>query len=308
MLCPMPTTPSRTLLAAIERNRKRLWGLCYRMTGSRNDADDLSQEAIARAIEREGGLADHQRLDGWLFRVATTTCLDHLRHRAVERRVTELVDPLDDPGLGPGAALGPDPEAAAILRDDVRFAVVAALQWVPRRQRAALILHEVYEAPLAEVAGVLGVNANAAKALVNRARAAVLRARRRTDVDPVADRGVVDRLVHAIELRSVEAFTALLDEDVWGVTDGGGVVQTATKPVFGVRAVSRGFANTNRRQLLPVAAHVRVLNGEPAAVVTIPDAGNAVMASIHIETRRGRIAALRVVRDPRKLSGIAAGG
>src|SRR5262245_22118568 len=95
--------PSPTLLAAIERGRKRLWMLCYRMTGSRNDADDLCQEAIARAIEREGSLTHLDNLEGWLVRIATTVCLDHLRHSRIERRVTELVDPLDLGDLSSGS-------------------------------------------------------------------------------------------------------------------------------------------------------------------------------------------------------------
>jgi len=118
------------------------------------------------------------------------------------------------------------------------------------------------------------------------------------------DRAVVDRLVHAIETRSVEAFTALLADDVWGVTDGGGRVRVSTKPVFGARAVGRLWAAANGRQVLPVAARARVLNGEPAVVVTLPTAGDAAMASIHLETRRGRIVALRVVRDPEKLANL----
>jgi RNA polymerase sigma-70 factor, ECF subfamily len=297
----MTASPSRALLAAIERRRKRLWALCYRMTGSRVDADDLSQEAIARAIEREDTLTDHAGLDAWLMRVATTVCLDHLRHRSVERRATELIDPLDDPELQP-CRVEHDPEAAAILRDDVRFAVISALQWVPERQRAALILHDVYDLPLVDVGGMLDVNANAAKALVNRARAALQRARRRTDVDPVADRDVVERLVHAIEQRSIGAITALLHDDVWGVADAGELIPASTKPVFGARAVSRQWNNANRRLTMPLAAHLHRLNGEPAVVVTPADAVTSPLATVHVETRDGRIAALRVVRDPNKLS------
>lgn len=293
--------PSAALLATIERQRKRVWGLCYRMTGSRGDADDLGQEAIARAIEREEALTHHESLDGWLLRIATTVCLDHLRRVRIARRPTELVDPveIDTPGT-------PNPEAAAILRDDVRFAVVVALQRLSARQRAALLLYDVFDRPLAEVADTLGTNSNAAKALLARARAALASARRHTDVDVPADPAVVDRLVHAIETRSVDAFTALLADDVWGVTDGGGVLPVAAKPVFGVRAVSRGFASVDRRQPLPIAAHVRVLNGERTVVVTIPSASDAIMAAVHIETRGGRIVALRVARDPRRLAHIAA--
>ena len=297
----MAPMPSRALLAAIERQRRHLWGLCYRMTGRRSDADDLSQEAIARAIEREPGLAHREGLEGWLFRIATTVCLDHLRRRKTERRATELADPLPTPELSAA-----DPEAAVILRDDVRFAVVVALQHLPARQRAALILHDVLDRPLGDVARALGTNPNAAKALAVRARRALAAARVHLDVDVPVDPAVVDRLVQAIETRSVEAFTALLADDVWGVTDGGGRLRVSTKPVFGARAVARLWAAANRRQVVPVSARARVLNGEPAVVVTLPTAGDAVMASIHVETRRGRILALRVVRDPEKLAFLAA--
>ncbi|MBI1818137.1 MAG: sigma-70 family RNA polymerase sigma factor [Deltaproteobacteria bacterium] len=302
----MNSTPSSTLLAAIERNRKRLWGLCYRMTGSRHDADDLSQEAIARSIEREDTLANHERLDGWLVRIATTVCLDHQRHQKIVRRVTDLADPLDDPELLPGVAPGPSPEAATIMKDDVRFAVIVALQRLSGRQRAALILHDVCDYPLSEIADSLGTNANAAKALVNRARTALARSRHRIDVDPVADRGVVDRLVRAIALRSVDAVTELLDEEVWGIVDGGGVVQAAKKPTFGIRAVSRQWANANRRLAVPLRASIRRLNGEPAVVVALEGVAGAFVASIHVETRAGRIAALRIVRDPTKLQHLSA--
>src|SRR5437867_7041236 len=179
------------------------------MTGSRAEADDLSQEAVARAIEREPDLADRSHLEGWLFRIATTVCLDHLRRERRVREVTELVDPLDLPDLPPGGAPVPDPEAAAILREDVRFAVVVAIQRLSPRQRAVLLLHDVCDRPLAEVAGALGTNANAAKALLHRARDALARARLRTDVDAVADGAVVEHLARAIETRSVEDLTAL---------------------------------------------------------------------------------------------------
>lgn len=293
--------PSASLLATIERCRKRLWGLCYRMTGSRAEADDLCQEAIARAIEREPALADRRSIEGWLFRIATTTCLDHLRRTRRARELTALVDPLDLPELEPGGPPIPGPEAEAILREDVRFAVVVAVQRLSPRQRAVLLLHDVLDRSLDEVAGTLGTNANAAKALLHRARAALARARVRTDVDQVADRTVVERLAHAIETRSVEALTALLAEDVWGVVDGGGVVRVATKPSLGRRAVSRRWANAHRRLGdVTFACQVRLLNGEPAVVITVPAMG--LFATVHVETRAGQVAALRVIRDPGRLA------
>jgi RNA polymerase sigma factor (sigma-70 family) len=294
----MPSNRSRVVLAAIERCRRRLWAHCYRMTGGRAEADDLSQEAIARAIERAEDLSDDAAAEGWLFRIATTVCLDHLRRERRTRSLTDLVDPVafDDVAAAPA-----DPEAVSILRDDVRLAVVAALQHLPPKQRAVLLLHDVCGLPLAEVADTVGTNANAAKATLHRARAALERARGRAVVDVPVDGAVVERLAQALEARSVDALARLLADDVWGVVDGGGVVPVATRPTAGARALLRRFANLLRRVPLPVECRVVSLNAEPAVVVSLPTAGHTVFASVHVETRAGRIVAMRVVRDPVKL-------
>ncbi len=294
----MPPTATTTVLAAIERCRKRVWAHCYRMTGRRADADDLSQEAFARAIERAEDLHDPGAAEGWLFRVATTVCLDHLRRDRRRRTATELVDPIvfDDFPAPPA-----DPEDVTLLRDDVRLAVVAALQFLSPKHRAVLLLHDVCGLPLAEVAATVQTNVNAAKSTLHRARGAVARARGRTDVDVHVDRDVVEQVARALESRDVETLAALLADDVWGVVDGGGVVRVARRPTFGARALLRRFANLSRRVPLPVACGVVRLNAEPAVLVTLPGAGHAVFASVHVETRNGRVAAMRVVRDPVKL-------
>jgi RNA polymerase sigma-70 factor (ECF subfamily) len=290
--------PSATLLAAVERCRRRLWAHCYRMTGRRTDADDFCQEAIARALERGSDLREGAAAEGWLFRIATTVCLDGLRRERRARAATDLVDPIvfEDVPAPPA-----DPEATALLRDDVRLAVVAALQHLAPKQRAVLLLHDVCGVPLADVAGTIASNENAAKATLHRARAALARARGRTDVDVPVDADLVERLARVLEARAVDALAALLADDVWGVVDGGGVVQVATRPTFGARALVRRFANLSRRVAVPVACRVVRLNGEPAVLVTVPSAGGAVFASVHVETRAGRIVAMRVVRDPAKL-------
>src|SRR6266446_890783 len=189
------------VLAAVERCRKRLWAHCYRMTGRRTEADDLSQDAIARAIERADDLHDDASADGWLFRIATTVCLDHLRKVHRVQGLTELIDPVAFDDLTETAA---GPEETAILREDVRLAVVAALQHLAPKQRAVLLLHDVCGLPLTEVASTIGTNGNAAKATLHRARAAIERARGRSDVDVRADAAVVERLARALEERSVE--------------------------------------------------------------------------------------------------------
>lgn len=297
----MPATPL-IVLAAVERTRKRLWAHCYRMTGRRTLADDLCQEAIARAIERADDLGDPARVDAWLFRIATTVCLDHLRRDRRTRTITDLVEPVVLEAV-PHAA--PGPEAAAILRDDVRFAVVVALQHLPPKQRAVLLLHDVCDAPLADVADAIGTNPNAAKATLHRARAALLRARGRVDGDVTVDPVVVEQLAQALESRSVDALARLLADDVWGVVDGGGVVPVATRPSFGARALLRRYLNLSRRTPVPVRCRVLQLNGEPAVLVTLPTLGDMPFSTVHVETRARRIVAMRVVRDPTKLIAFA---
>lgn len=293
--------PSRTtvVLAAVERCRKRLWAHCYRMTGRRAEADDLSQEAIARAIERAGALQEDAAVEGWLFRIATTVCLDHLRRARRVRELTELVDPVAFEDLAEGPA---GPEAALLQREEVRLALVVALQSLAPKQRAVLLLHDVCGLPLAEAAAALGTNGNAAKATLHRARAGLARARGRTDIDPRADADVVERLARALEERSVDGLAVLLADDVWGVVDGGGVVRVASRPTVGARALLRRFTGLSQRVEQPVACRVVRLNLEPAVLVTLPTVANALFASVHVETHEGRIVAMRVVRDPAKLA------
>jgi RNA polymerase sigma-70 factor, ECF subfamily len=292
---------SSALHAAIEEHRRRLWAICYRMTGRTSDADDLCQEAVARALARSDQTTSADPT-GWLLRIATTTCLDHLRRETARRRVTELADWLDTPGLRPGV-LGEDPERVAILREDVRYAVVVALQQIPPRQRAALVLHDVCDRSLAEVAEVLEINANAVKQLLHRARSGLREARRTADVDVPADTSIVESIARAIEFGSLDALAALLLDDAWGVIDGGGIVPVAGGPHFGRDAIMRRFVNGWRRfENVPMSGAVQMVNGEPAVIVRIT--AHIVVAMIHLETREGRVASLRVDRDPRRLAAL----
>lgn len=288
------------VLTATERVRLRVWALCYRMTGNRAEADDLCQDAIARAIER-AEQSTSEDPTGWILRVATRACLDHLRHRKIERRTAELVDPLDIPELHPGDP-SPDPERATILREDVRYAIVVALQHLTPRQRSAIVLRDICDCPLVEVAVALDLKENAAKALLHRARMALAAARRSEDIDVPVDRHVVERFAAAVEAGSIEQLTQLLDEKAWGIVDGGGIVPAAKKPNFGRRAISRQWENGKRRLGQAVTAEVRRINGEDAIVIRLAAAPETVVALVHLETRGGYVVALRVNRDPSRIA------
>ena len=302
---PATSGSALRVLAAVEQNRKRLWAICYRMTGQRADADDLTQEAVARAIER----SEQATLDdptGWLLRLTTRLCIDHLRRRKIQRRATELVDPLNGDEWSIGDGFSGAPEATALLREDLRYAVVVALQRLSGRQRAVLILHDVCERSFEEIAELLGTNSNAARAVLHRARAALAAARVHETVDVPVDRSVVENFARAIEAGAVDRLTELLASDVWGMVDGGGIIQTANKPTFGSRAVGRQWANAKRKLGQPVTAEIVLLNGEPAIVIGLAAMPGVIVAVVHLETRAQRVVALRVNRDPRKFAYVAA--
>lgn len=274
------------------------------MTGRTSDADDLCQEALARALSRSEQVLDSDPT-GWLIRVATNLCLDHLRRETTRRRVTELADWLDIPGLKPGTIVD-DPERRAMLREDVRYAVVVALQQVSPRQRAALILHDVCDRSLTEIAEALDITTNAAKQLLHRARASASEARRTTAVDVPADTAVVEEIARAVETGSLDTLASILIEDAWGIVDGGDVIPVAGGPHLGRDAIMRRFVNGWRRlDNVPMQAIVHLLNGEPAVIVRIRNAP-VVVAIIHVETRAAGIVSIRVDRDPRRLAPFAA--
>ena len=285
------------VLAAIERNRARVWALCYRLTGDRSHADDLSQEAMARAIERCAQLSGDDAT-GWLLCLTGRLCLDFLRRRKTALRINELADPVVVPPMDPGVR---EPEDTLILREDFRYAVVVALARLPPRQRVALVLREVCELSLTEIADVLEVGPNAAKSVLHRARVALAQARVHTDVDTPVDVHVVEQFAHAVSAGDIDRITRLLATDVWGLVDGGDHVRTATKPTFGPKAVARQWANAKRRLATGVTTEVMIVNAEPAVLIRVVG-HDTVLAVVHLETRGGRIRALRVNRDPVRIA------
>jgi RNA polymerase sigma-70 factor (ECF subfamily) len=273
------------------------------MTGLRADADELSQEAAARAIERCGQAGENDPT-AWLLQLTTNLCLDHLRRKKVERRVNELVDPVVRGDLTVGEPSAKDPESATVLREDLRFAVVLALQRLSPRQRAVLILHDVCDRSLEEVAGILETNANAAKAVLHRARVVLSAVRAHEEVDIPVDGEVVERFAQAIEAGAIDVLTELLAENAWGIVDGGGIVRTANKPTYGSRAIARQWANAKRKLGQPVITNIVTLNGERAIVIRLAAAPEIVIAIVHLQTRDQLVMSLQIHRDPRRIARI----
>lgn len=168
-----------SFLADAQRYRRELTAHCYRMTGSLHDAEDLVQETYLRAWKSYEGFQGRSSVRTWLYRIATNTCLTAIEGRHRRPLPTGLGTPSSDPTADIAehheiAWLEPlpsDPSVIVESRESVRLAFVAAIQHLPPRQRAVLVLREVLQWKAAEVGEAIGISTAAVNSLLQRARA-----------------------------------------------------------------------------------------------------------------------------------------
>jgi RNA polymerase sigma-70 factor, ECF subfamily len=236
-----PTIPS-AVIADLERrlegHRAELTAYCYRMLGSAFESEDAVQEAFIRAWRAADRFEGRSSFRAWLYRIATNVCFDmrgasQRRARPMDLRPAQSADtPLPEP-LAEATWIEPmpdvrvlpaggDPAAVAVARESVRLAFVAALQHLPPRQRAVLILREVLHWKADEVAELLGATVASVNSALQRARATMAR-RRDSGAHPAepldaAGRELLKRYVGAFERYDMDALTTLLHEDaVWNM-------------------------------------------------------------------------------------------
>jgi RNA polymerase sigma-70 factor, ECF subfamily len=230
------TEPEQAAFAAqCEEHRRMLRVHCYRMTGSVDDAEDMVQETFLRAWRAREGFDGRSRLSTWLFRIATNVCLDALEHRrprVLPQDVVRAVAPDDEPRATPPLApelpwIQPfpdgllDPEALAASRESIELAFLAALQHLPPRQRALLLLCDVVGWSAKEAAELVDLTVPAVTSALQRAHA-TMRERvpsGRTDWAPLApptddERALLARYMAAWERDDPAALIQLLREDV----------------------------------------------------------------------------------------------
>lgn len=216
----------------LEQHRAELTGYCYRMLGSPFEAEDAVQETLLRAWRGLDRFEGRAALRSWLYRIATNVCLDMLNGRARRARPMDFgeakapveanlhtlpevtwIEPIPDSLV----AAQPDPAEVTIERESIRLAFVAALQHLPPRQRAVLILCEVLRWRAKEVAELLDTTVPSVNSALQRARATLQTSRVSADdrMPPVDDsqRELLARYVRAFEQYDLDALTALIRED-----------------------------------------------------------------------------------------------
>lgn len=215
--------------AEFERYRPNLTGHCYRMLGSVFDADDAVQETLVRAWRNQVGFEGRAALRSWLYRIATNVCLDFIAERkrrarpseegpagqvgdALHRRpANEWLEPIPDAAVLPADA---DPQQRLLLEERTRLAFVAALQHLPGKQRAALLLTEVIGYSAAEAAECLDMSVPALNSALQRARTKLEGLDHRTGGPlDASQQQLLERYVAAFEAFDVDGLTQLLHED-----------------------------------------------------------------------------------------------
>jgi RNA polymerase sigma-70 factor, ECF subfamily len=214
----------------LEAHRSALLGHCYRMLGSAADAEDAVQETMVRAWRSLDRFEERASVRTWLYRIATNVCLDALsdrsrRARPVEegpvgsvddpldaRPRTHWLEPIPDALALPSDA---DPFELTVLRQTIRLAFVAALQNLPPRQRAALVLTEVLGWSAAEIAACLETSVTAVNSALQRARGTLASRDMTASREPLSESETVllDRYVDAFHRYDVDSLVALLRED-----------------------------------------------------------------------------------------------
>jgi RNA polymerase sigma-70 factor, ECF subfamily len=215
----------------LERYRGELTAYCYRMLGSPFDAEDAVQDAFVRAWRARDRFEGRSALRSWLYRIATNVCLDTLKGKERRARPMDLgpaCEPIESNLHIPDemAWLEPipmrliapdrDPAEVAVANESIRLAFVAALQHLPARQRAVLILREVLDWQASEVAELLDTSVASVNSALQRARATMAKSNAAQESpQPLTDddRKMLERYVSAFERYDLNALTALLRED-----------------------------------------------------------------------------------------------
>jgi RNA polymerase sigma factor (sigma-70 family) len=296
-------------LSAVMGERRQLINIAYRLLGSLADAEDAVQETYARwyamspeqqqAIESPGG---------WLTTVTSRICLDLLRSaRARRERYTGewLPEPLPEPAewiSGRAGGTPADPADRVTLDESVSMAFLVVLESLTPAERVALILHDVFRYPFAEVAGITGRTPAACRQLASSARRRI-RAAQAPPAPSARRAGLVREFKRAWETQDIGALIGLLDPGATLTADGGGLAIAALHPIEGGEQIARYAADLARRAG-DLALLECMVNGQPGLVAR---AEGVIVTVFAFDIAGDRITRIWAVRNPDKLRPWTAG-
>lgn len=275
----------------VESWRSRLFGLAYRMLGSRQDAEDAVQEAFLRwhGSKRE----DVRSPEAWLVTTLSRICIDRLRSITAERQAYQ------GPWL-PEPLVSDQPDHVVELASDLSMGLLIVLERLAPEERAAFLMHDVFDCGYPEIAVALGKAESACRQLVHRARERVRRERPRFHVTEQAHQRLVESYAKAVLERDARKIAALLVPDAVFISDGGGKAWAALRPVLGADRIARLETGVSRK-LGRVSLQIMLVNGR-AGLVSFRDGRPYAVTSFETNGRH----ILKVMRtlNPDKLTWI----
>lgn len=280
---------------AFQALRPRLFGIGYRMLGSAADAEDIVQEAYLRLHESEARPIDN--LEAWLVSVVTRLAIDRLR-RATSERTDYVGDWLPEP-LPTDERLGP--EYSLERGAELSMAFLLMLDRLSSVERAVLLLRDVFDYDYAVIAEAIGKSESATRQLLHRARERVRPRRPDDTVHRTTSQALLARFMSAVNMGDQNGLLELLSPDVRIVSDGGGKVRAARKPILGAARVSRFFVGVQRK--FAPSHRLLELNGAPGWVTFVD---GRLFASTVLDVADAQIVRFYRVLNPDKLERIAA--
>lgn len=289
----------KSLEKELASKQRRFMGLAYRMLGSRADAEDIMQDAYLKIAKLE--VQEIKNTEAFLVTLITRMCLDQQKSARVQREV--YVGPwLPEPVLD---AEQISPDNAAELADDLSFALLMTLEKLSSNERAAFLLHDVFETPFSQVGEILGKSTAACRQLANRARKSILVARPSALVPDEVHQSLLLRFSEAAMTGDTTALQHLLTDDVVSYTDGGGQKLAALLPIIGADKVARLFVGLVRKNIarnIQGELSLAKINGQPGLVIAID---GVVDQTISLEVVGEKIKSIFIVRNPQKLKAVA---
>jgi RNA polymerase sigma-70 factor (ECF subfamily) len=286
-----------TSIDLFQQHRPRLFGLAYRMLGTPADAEDVLHDAWLRWDSQDLAALDDP--EAWLVTVTTRLALDRLRRAKTER------EHYTGPWLPePAGDIAETPEAALERNETLTLSFLLLLERLSPEERAAFLLHEVFDYSHAEAAAILEIAEDACRQRVHRAKTRLREGRPRFHVDASAQRRLLERFVAAMQTPDAETLRDLFAEDAVHVADGGGAVRATLHPLHGAERLSRLYLQIARlSRNADLRYELRTLNGAPALLTW---RGEQLFVATWIDCEDGRITAIHAIRHPDKLARIEA--
>ena len=280
-----------------QQHRPRLFGLAYRMLGVPADAEDVLHDAWLRWQAQDVAMLDDP--EAWLVTVTTRIALDRLRRAKTEREHYSgpwLPEPMSESVASPDAEL----ESSETLT----LSFLLLLERLSPDERAAFLLREVFDYSHAEAAAILGIEEDACRQRVHRAKTRLREGRPRFHVDAPAQRRLLQRFVEAMRQPSEATMRALFAEDAVHVADGGGLARATLHPLHGAERLARLYLQLARQaRNVALRYELHTLNGMPALLCW---RDRQLFYAMWIDCDGERITSIQTIRHPGKLARIEA--